>query len=313
MKPRKKHPSAPENPSFEGAKAFVAVVELKSFTAAAARLGLPKSAVSRRVSELEEELGVRLLQRTTRTLNLTEVGAGYYERLRRVLEAFSEANDSARAMQGDPRGVVRVTAPADFGARVLPALLARFLAQYPGVRIELGLTTRRVDIVAEGFDIALRFGKLEDSSLVARKVDIGGFSIVASPQYVARRGAPRKASELPAHEFVLFRPRDGAAELVLQGPSGEESVTVTGHLAADDLTFVREAALRGVGLAMLPGFLVAEDVKRRRLVRVLPKLSFPGGEFHIVYPSARLLPRRLSLLIDYLVAELAAAVKAAED
>lgn len=299
-------------PSFEGARAFVSVVEAKSFTAAAKRLALPKSAVSRRVSELEDELGVRLLHRTTRSLALTEVGVAYYERLRGVLEAFADANDGARAMQGDPRGVVRITAPGDFGSRVLPDLLARFLAMHPGVRIELGLTGRRVDMVAEGFDVALRFGKLEDSSLVARKVDMGGFAIVGSPKYLSKHGMPKKAADLERHEFVLFRRGDGSNTWTLRGPKGDEQVRMSGHLAADDLSFIREAALRGVGLALLPGFLIAEDLEHKRLVRLLPKLSFPGTDFHIVYPSARLLPRRLSLLIDFLVAELGDAVRAAE-
>jgi DNA-binding transcriptional LysR family regulator len=310
---RRKSAPAVENPDFASAKAFVGVVEAKSFTAAALRLGLPKSAVSRRVSELEDELGVRLLHRTTRTLHLTEAGVGYYERLRRVLEAFADANDAARAMQGDPRGIIKITAPADFGARVLPDLLARFLSTYPHVRVELGLTGRRVDMVAEGFDIALRFGKLEDSSLVARKIDVGNLFVVGSPQYLARHGTPRRGTDLASHEVILFRPRDGANVWTLDGPHGPESITISGRLGADDLTFIREAVLRSLGLGFLPGFLIADDLKRKKLVRVLPKYSFPTGHFHLVYPSARLLPRRLSLLIDFLVAELPAAVRAAGD
>ncbi len=307
----KKRPAAPSAPdaSYESARVFAAVVEAKSFTAAARRLDLPKSAVSRRVSELEDALGVRLLQRTTRSLHLTEAGVAYYERMRRVLEAFGDANDAARALQGNPSGVIRITAPADFAARVLPGLLARFLVEYPEVRIDLALTNRRVDMVAEGFDIAFRFGKLEDSSLVARKIDIGGLSIVASPRYLAQHGTPRRVADLAHHEVIVFRV-PSADSWTLEGPNGRETVRVAGRLSADDLNFVREAALRGLGLALAPAFLVAGDIERKALTHVLPKFSVPGGEFHIVYPSARLLPRRLSLLIDFLLAELGPAITA---
>jgi DNA-binding transcriptional LysR family regulator len=302
-------PTSPlREPDFEDARAFAAVVEAKSFTHAATRLGAPKSAISRRVSQLEDTLGVRLLVRTTRSLRLTEGGAAYYERVRRVLEAFGDANDEARAQQEEPRGTVRLTAPADFAARALPGLLGRFLAGHPGVRVELVLTARRVDLVSEGLDIAIRFGRLADSTLVARRIAMGAAPVVASPGYLARKGTPRRVADLTEHELLRFTGRDAGGVWTLDGPRGAETVPADGTLAADDMSFVREAALHGLGMAILPPFLVADDLREGRLVRVLPKYSGLAGDCHIVYPSARLLPRRVSALVDFLAVEVAAAL-----
>jgi DNA-binding transcriptional LysR family regulator len=305
-----RHPSSPaREPEFADACAFAAVVEAKSFTRAAARLGAPKSAISRRVSQLEETLGVRLLVRTTRSLRLTEGGAAYYERVRRVLEAFGDANDEARAQQDEPRGTVRLTAAADFGARVLPELLRRFLEAHPAVRIDLSLTARRVDLVSEGFDVAIRFGRLADSTLVARKIVMDPALVVASPAYLAAHGVPKKVADLRTHVALRFAARDASMTWTLDGPRGPETVPIDGPIAADDMSFTREAALHGLGLAIVPSFLVADDLRDGRLVRVLPKHSLSAGDCHVVYPSARLLPRRVSALVDFLTEAIGPAIR----
>lgn len=301
--------SSAREPDFSDACAFAAVVEAKSFTGAAARLGAPKSAISRRVSQLEDRLGVRLLVRTTRSLHLTEGGAAYYERVRRVLEAFGDANDEARAQQVEPRGTVRLTAPSDFGARVLPELLRRFLSAHPAVRLELSLTARRVDLVGEGFDVAVRFGRLADSTLVARKIPMDGALVVASPAYLEAHGVPRKVADLKNHTILRFVSRDAPTTWTLDGPRGPETVSIDGPILADDMSFMREAALHGLGITIVPAFAVADDLRDGHLVRVLPRYSLAVGECHIVYASARLLPRRVSALVEFLATAIGPAIR----
>jgi len=185
---------------------FARVVELESFTAAAKQLGLPKSSVSRTVTRLEDELGVRLLQRTTRTLHLTEVGRAYYERARGALSALDEAASAATNSSAEPRGTVRMTAPPDMGIMNLVDIVARFARKYPLVHIDISLSSRFVDLVAEGFDLALRAGKMADSSLVARKIGSDALGIYASANYLRRRGRPKTLADLADHDCVF--PRD---------------------------------------------------------------------------------------------------------
>ncbi len=283
--------------------AFLAVVETQSFTKAAERLGLAKSAVSRRVRDLEDGLGVRLLHRTTRRLQLSEAGSAYAARAARALESLSEANDAARDLQDATRGTVRLTAPVDLGS-VLAPVLVRFMAAHHEIRVEVILVARRVDLVAEGVDLALRFGPLADSTLVARKIVTGSGALVASPAYLASRGAPRRLVDLGSHEAVFFRGTSGRQHWELEGPKGKESVEVKGRLVGDDLIFVRQAVLDGAGIALMPWFLVADHVESGALVHVLPRYVRPAMDGHLVYPSARLLPRRVSLLATHLLDQL---------
>jgi DNA-binding transcriptional LysR family regulator len=290
--------------NFDGVTAFLAVVETLSFTKAATRLGIAKSAVSRRVSELEESLGVRLIHRTTRKLHLTDAGTAYAAHVGRAVAALTDANEAVRDLGDSTRGRVRITAPADLGATYLPDVLRRFRAKYPDIAVDCVLAARRVDLVAEGIDLALRFGPMEDSSLVARKLATGSSFFVASPTYLAEHGAPKKLEDLEHHAFVLFRSPQGSARYELEGPKGTESVDLQSKLTADDLSFLLRAVVDGAGIALLPWFLVATSVERGDLTRVLPKYKRLGGAGHLVYPSARLLPKRVSLLIEHLLDEL---------
>src|SRR5215831_19045511 len=188
---------------------FVRVVELGSFTAAAEALGREKSSVSRAISRLEGDLGVRLLQRTTRKLALTD------------------AADAVRELGSEPRGVVRVSAPSDAASFGLADVLAEFTVAYPGIRVEFVLTSRHVDLVAEGFDLALRAGLLTDSSLVVKKIGSSTLALFASPDYLKRRGRPKRFADLKTHDMILFRTRGARDVLTLTGPNGEESVDVT--------------------------------------------------------------------------------------
>ncbi len=290
--------------SFDGVTAFLAVVETSSFTKAASRLGIAKSAVSRRVSELEDGLGVRLIHRTTRKLHLTDAGVEYAAHVGRAVTALTDANEAVRDLGDSTRGRVRLTAPVDLGSTYLPNVLRRFREKYPDIAVDCLLSGRRIDLVAEGVDLALRFGPLQDSSLVARKLATGAAFFAASPAYLEKHGTPKKLTDLLTHELVLFRAPHGKTRFDLEGPKGPESIDVTGKLTADDLSFLLKAVTDGAGIALLPWFLVATYVDAGSIVRLLPKYRQPGGAGHLVYPSARLLPKRVSLLIDHLLDEL---------
>jgi len=288
---------------------FVRIVELQSLTAAAKQLGLPKSSVSRTLTRLEDELGVRLLQRTTRKLHLTEAGQAYYERARVALTGLEEATSAAMNLSAEPRGTVRVSAPADAGVLNLSEVLARFVRKYPLVHVEISLSSRFVDLVAEGFDLALRAGKLADSSLVARKIGSDVLGVFASPAYLRRRGRPKTPADLANHDCVLFRGKNGKSEWLLTGPQGEERVIVRGPLNADEMAFVQQAVAAGVGIALLPVSAVRLAATRSSLpmpVRLLPDYSVGGASLNVVSPSARFQPASVVAFRDFLVAELSA-------
>jgi len=286
---------------YTDAALFARVVEAGSFTAAAASAGLPKSSVSRRVARLERDLGVRLMQRTTRKLTLTDAGQTFFAHVRRAVIGLEDAARTAREADGEPRGSVRATAPSGGAGLNLATCIAKFSRRYPGVEIELSLTTRVVDLVGEGFDIAVRAGVLEDSSLVARRVGTIEFALFAAPAYLRRRGRPRSLADLAAHDCVLFRARGGRARWQMSGPKGEETVNVGGHINADDIAFVAEMAQAGAGVALLPLNLAREVVRKRELMSVLSGFVAPGAPISVVLPSSEFVPSRVLLLRDALV------------
>lgn len=285
--------------------AFVRVVQDGTFTAAAKTLGLPKSSISRSVAQLEEDLGIRLLHRTTRQLHLTDAGAAFYERVSRALGDIDEATSAAADTQVDLSGVVRVTAPVDLGVWALAPIVARFARTHPKIRVELSLTGRVVDLVAEGFDLAVRAGPLRDSSLIARRVGELQSVAYASPKYLARRGHPKELGDLAQHDCVLFRSTSGRAVWELSRHGGAPaSVEVTGRVATDDMSFVRKAVLAGCGIGLLPTFLCARAAATGRIVRVLPDWEQTGAVLHLAYPSARFVPQRVIALRELLLREL---------
>jgi len=279
---------------------FAHVVEHGGFTAAARVLRLPKSSVSRAVALLEEELGVRLLQRSTRRVKMTEAGTAFYERASRGLAGVADAAAAVADMQGGVRGLVRITAPADLGIWLLEPLLSRFVKEHPGVQMEAVLTNRVVDIVEEGLDLAIRAGALRDTALIARKLTPVAAALFASPEYLARRGVPARVADLAHHDCVLFRPTRAQATWTLTGPEGDETIEVSGPIGADDFAFVRSAVISGLGIGLLPTFLCAGDA----LTRVLPAHALLGPGLHLVYPSARYLPHRVAVLRDFLLVAL---------
>lgn len=280
--------------------AFLAVVDTGSFTAAAKRLGLAKSNVSRRVARLEQQLDARLLERTTRRQRLTEIGETYHAQVTGAVDQLAEAARSVSALQGRPRGRLRVTAPADWNES-MGRLVAEFSASQPEIQVEVDLSQRKVDLVAEGFDVALRAGRLDDSTLIARAVGEGAGHLFAAPSYLEQHGAPTTPEQLDAHPFVLFRGRQGETVLHLTGPQGSRDVTVRGVITAQDFGFVRHAMVHGAGLGMLPDFVAAPEVEAGRLQRVLPDHSLLRSVFHLLYPSNRFVSPKLRVFVDFCV------------
>ncbi|MCH9684618.1 MAG: LysR family transcriptional regulator [Deltaproteobacteria bacterium] len=290
-----------QEPDLQDVTAFLAVVDAGSFTAAARRLGLAKSNVSRRVARLEQQLGARLLERTTRRLRLTEVGETYHAHVTGAVQQLAEAARSVSELVGQPRGRLRITAPADWN-ETMGRLIADFSALHPAIQIEVELTQRRVDLVAEGFDIALRAGKLEDSSLIARRVGQGATHLYASPDYLERHGTPQVPADLTEHACVLFRGRHGEATLDLLGPDdASESVVVHGVISALDFGFVRHALVHGAGFGFLPDSLGGPELTSGRLRLVLPSYCVGRSAFHVVYPSARFLSPKVRVFVDFCV------------
>lgn len=277
---------------------FLKVVETGSFTAAARALGLPKSSTSRGVAALERALHAQLLQRTTRELKLTDAGRTFYERARGAMAALEEAQAELTQHSDDAQGLVRFTVPPDVWP--LAPLLARFLALHPKVHVELIVTNRHVNLVEEGVDLALRAGKLADSTLVVRKLADSHLGLYASTAYLAKRPAPKTLAHLAGHDVVLFRGRQGRARLKLQGPKGDEEVEVRGVVSTDDLSSAHALISAGLGIGLLPTFLEDAALKGRPLQRVLPDYALKGGGLHLVMPHARYVPTRVRLLSDFL-------------
>ncbi|HYS79604.1 MAG TPA: LysR family transcriptional regulator [Anaeromyxobacteraceae bacterium] len=279
--------------------AFVRVVEAGSFTAAAAALGLRKSSVSRSVAALEADLGIRLLQRTTRKLSLTDAGRAYYDRTRDALSGIEEARQAVSSLGAEPRGLVRVTAPVDL-ARDLAAVTAAFLRANAGVRVETVLTARYVDLVKEGFDLAVRAGPLSDSSLHARRLGDAELGLFASPAYLDRIGRPRRLAELARHECILYRAGSSVTKWRLSGPRGDEEVSVHGRADTDELSFARAMALAGFGIALVPVTFVAPLVETGEIERVLSRYAQRSSAVHIVWPSRRFEPAAVRLFREAL-------------
>ncbi|HEX3344444.1 MAG TPA: LysR family transcriptional regulator [Polyangiaceae bacterium] len=284
---------------------FVHVADGGGFTAAAKALGVPKSTVSRALVRLERKLGVRLVQRTSRLVALTDAGKAYYERVRGAVASVSDATADVVDMGTEPRGTIRLTAPADLGQALVAGVVASFARQYPQVVFEVTLTSRVVDLVAEGYDLAVRASPLRDSSLVARKLGEASLGLFAAPEYLDRRGTPARVADLSGHDFVTFRSMGHGSMLPLTGPAGDEVVEVHGTITSDDLLFIQRLLTAGAGIGLVPLFF-SECASREELSglrRVLPQWTVRGAGVSIVAPSARQEPRRVKLFREALLAE----------
>jgi DNA-binding transcriptional LysR family regulator len=277
---------------------FARVVEAGSFTKAAKALGVPVSTVSRKVSRLEDDLKVRLLQRTTRKLSLTEPGRLYYERVSRSLAELDCAEKMLQEIQETPRGVLRMTAPVE--PTVVIDLVVEFLREYSEVRVEIDFTNRVVDLIEEGYDLAVRAGRLPDSSLIAHKLGEGQLHIVASPGYINRRGLPESVEDIKEHCCVLMGRSVMNPSWSLHNKAGKKvTVPVNARLVVNHLEAVRDAALAGLGLALLPEVYCDDEIEDGRLVHVLPELSLDAGAMWVVYPSRQHLAPTVRAFVDF--------------
>jgi DNA-binding transcriptional LysR family regulator len=281
---------------------FVHVVKAGSFTAAAEQRGVPKSTLSRAVTRLEEAMHAPLLRRTARRIGLTDAGRALFDRAAPHIAGLEDAAESALGDEDQPQGTLRLTAPVDTGEGFLADLLVRFTARYPLLRVDVDLSSRKVNLVEEGLDVALRAsGRLDDNSLVARRVASGEAHVFGSPSYLARRGTPNVPEDLASHDCVLFRPVDGANEWKLVSSAGERTVRVTGRLGSSDFSFVKSAVRAGAGLASMPAFIAAREVGEGHLVRVLPSWSRTSGVLYIVYPASPHVPKKVTVFRDFVL------------
>jgi len=286
---------------FQAIRAFVQVVESKSFVRAAERLHLSTTAVSRQVAELEAHLQTRLLQRTTRRISLTETGRAFYERCGQILSELDEAESEAAQEMAEPRGTIRLTTSINFGMRQVTPAIASFLLRYAQVKFDVSLSDRIVDIVEEGFDLAIRVGATGAENLVARKLGETRLVACASPGYLSRHGAPASPEDLSRHNCLTYEYALRDTWTFRDGAGRERDVRVGGSLNSNNGDLNAAAAMHGVGIALEPDFIVATHLKSGNLVSVLDAFKAPVTPIYAIYPSRRFLPLKIRSFVDFLV------------
>lgn len=280
---------------------FTRVVQRASFTRAAEELDLSRAVVSKYVSRLEERLGARLLHRTTRRLALTEAGAALFEASRGAIERIEEAEEAVARFQKRPRGRLKVSVPMSFGVLHLGAAVADFLREEPEVTLDLRLDDRFVNLVEEGIDMAVRIGRLTDSSLVARKLSITSQVVCASPAYLKQHGEPEVPEDLTAHNCLLYAYLESANVWRFQAADGREiPVAVSGSLRANNGILESAAAVAGLGVLMAPAFYVGELLRRGELKRILARYRLPDLGIYAVYPQREHVPPKVRAFVDFL-------------
>ena len=277
---------------------FARVALTGSFTTAAADLGMPKSTVSRKVTELEARLKARLLHRTTRKVSLTDVGRTYYDYCARIAAEIEDAERAVTNLQEIPRGVLRVTTGPNVA--FLAPILNDYIKRYPEVRVEVFCTGRTVDLIEERFDVAIRAGALGDSTLIARSLGKVRCFLVGAPGYLKKHGRPRSIDELKRHDCIMFGTTPSGAALRLQRGGKTAHVEPPARLLVNDFDLVHAAALAGLGLALLPAYLSLDDIRGKRLERVLGDWEAPSIPVHVVYPSARYISPKVKAFVDHL-------------
>ncbi len=286
---------------FLAMQVFTRVAELESFSEAARQLSLSKSAVSKQISALEDKLGARLLNRTTRRLSLTEAGQGYYGWAQRILADVEEAERLVGAGEVDPKGRLKISAPLSFGFRCLAPVLPGLAAQYPKLEVDVRLTDRYVDVVAEGFDVAVRIGKLQDTSLIARRVSQTRRLVCAAPSYLQQYGTPREPSDLIGRDCISYTFDGRMRPWRFRGKDDKEIVIAAkSRIAVDNGDAMLAMAENGAGFAQVPAFIVADALKDGRLVRVLEDFEEEALPISALYPSGRNLSAKVRVFVDFL-------------
>lgn len=280
---------------------FVRVVETGSFSRAARHAQVTQPTVTRQIAALEQRLGVRLFNRNTRRLSLTDDGRLCYARAQQLLESFDEAETIAREARSVLRGRIRIATSVAFGRRVLTPLMLRFMREHPQLQLELSCEDGYVDLVAEGIDVSLRLGRLQDSSLAARRLGFNPWVMVGAPAYLSQRGTPKRPQDLVHHNVLVYTTVFRDDTLTFEHPRlGRSSVRVTGSLRANNLSALLAAVRDGFGLAALPMYVVSASLARGEIVPILSAHILPGQEIHAVYPSRRLVSARVSALVDFM-------------
>lgn len=283
---------------------YAKVVELGSFTAAADALKLSKSMVSRQISDLEDELKVRLLNRTTRKLNVTEAGAVVYERAARIVAEAAEAERDANCIEGAVRGRLRINAPMTFGIRELGPVMPKFMERYPELTVDLALNDRRVDLMEEGFDVSMRISTMDDSSLIARQLAPVRRLLVGTPAYFEKHGVPRHPDDLPNHNFVLYSLSARPELIELRDPGGKPKVVeVKGSFLCNNADAMEATVRAGQAMSYSPTFIVADRLRRGDLVSVLDEWEPEPLTLHVIYPHTQHLSAKVRAFVDFAVEE----------
>jgi DNA-binding transcriptional LysR family regulator len=289
----------------QAVRLFIRVVDLGSFSKAAQDVGIGQPAATKLVAQLEKHLGSRLLHRSTHGVTPTEIGLLYYDKCKLILHHVDEADSVAALLQSQALGALRISTSVAFGARVMVPLIMRFMQQFPKLQIDLSFEDRYVDLVEQGVDVAVRMGRLPDSTLGSRYLGLNPWVLVAAPDYLARRGAPAHPDDLGQHDALIYSTVQGDARWLLTGRDGKlQPVVVRGPLRSNNLSALLAAARAGLGLAALPRYVAQSSVNRGDVRPVLPDWTLPTQEIHAVFPSPRLLPNKVRGFIEWLQGEM---------
>jgi len=287
--------------NWEGISEFVAVAESNSFTKAAQKLSTSVAQISRRVSALEQRLSIKLLNRTTRKITLTEAGQGYFQDCRILVEGLEQAELAVTQIHSIPKGPLKITAPSTFGEQYIAPLINQFLLQYPQVNIELVLTNQKLDLIDTGVDIAVRLGKLEDSTLIAKRLAYRQLYVCASKQYIEHNGKPLTISDLKNHQCLVGSIDDWR----FNDKGNEKTIRVTGPFKCNSGPALLDAAMKGLGIVQLPDYYVKSELNSGNLIELLPELRVGQEGIWALYPENRTLSTKVRLMIDFLSDQLA--------
>ncbi len=284
---------------------FAKVAELGGISSAARALHMPKSTVSRRLSQLESELGIRLLQRTTRAVHLTEAGRIYFQHCRRVAEEVHNASASVSSMLEKPRGILRIGASVTMGQQLVAPLIGEFINRYPDVQIELNLTNRRVDLIAEGYDMVIRVGHLDDSSLISKHLGSAFGKLYASPDYLQQQGVPVEVTDLLSHRLLIMSDTISPHQWTLvNSDNHQETIAFQAFATVNDFAVIKRLAVDGVGIAKMPDYLAVNELRQGLLQEVLTDWRTPAFSYYAVYPSRRGVPLKVRAWLDFLLEKL---------
>jgi DNA-binding transcriptional LysR family regulator len=289
-------------PDLNDIAVFVKVAQLGSFSRASRALGMPVSTVSRKVSSLEDQLGVTLMQRTTRKLSLTAQGRSYFEQCSEPLSRLFDAESALTQTQKKPEGTLKVSVPVILGQEPFYEFLSAFLKRYPDIQVDLFITNLFVDLIAENVDVGIRFGELADSTLIAKRIGRSIRYLVASPDYLKGRTTPAKPEDLASHQCILLNARNNETEWHLVSGRKSVKLRVAGPVSSQDFQSVSAFTYKGHGIGLLPSSYCEEQIRRRSLIRLLPEWSSPEIFVHAVYPTRRFVPAKLQVFLDELKA-----------